>query len=86
MVVPLKPHFYEGFLSNSIAYTPRPETSLITTTMTTITKIRWIKAPPKWNENPRSQSINKITAIVQSIFRLYILSHDLIKPNWCVPL
>jgi hypothetical protein len=28
-------------------YTPRPVTSLMMTTITTITKIMWIKAPPR---------------------------------------
>jgi hypothetical protein len=47
--------------------TARPVTSLIITTITAITSIMWINPPATWNENPRSQRMNKITAIVQSI-------------------
>jgi hypothetical protein len=47
--------------------TARPVTSLIITTITAITNIMWINPPATWNENPRSQRMNKITAIVQSI-------------------
>jgi hypothetical protein len=39
----------------------------MTTTITTITKIIWIKPPPTCNENPRSHKISSITAIVQSM-------------------
>ena len=61
-----------------------PVTSLITTTTRAMTKRICTNAPATWNENPRSQKIRRMTAIVQSI--VAIRSHakeflDLIDPK-----
>src|ERR1019366_4497069 len=49
----------------------RPVTRLMISTITAITKSRWIKPPPMWKPHPNSQRISRIAKIVQSILVTY---------------
>lgn len=66
-----KPH--QQLNRSTSLQSPRlPWIRLMITTMTAITRRRWIRPPPTWPRKPRSQSTTKITTIVQSMMFLSI--------------